>query len=319
MTVMNDKDLNILVPGAGGFAAVNVIKSLRKINFKGKIITTDSNPLSVGFYLSDSYYVLPKIDDENFMDNANEILLKEKIDLILPTSGFDIIPYSKHKAALEKKGITCFFSDYETIELCNNKYKFYEKIKEKFPIPKFSRMKEATGDFPLFVKPIKGKGSRNTYLCNSQSELDYILNKYSDMLVCEYLPGKEYTIDVLSDTEGFPICAIPRERIETKDGISFKGKVEKNEYLQEMCMSLAKYLEIKGPSCMQMKQDKNAEYKFIEVNPRMGGGTIMATLAGVNIPYLILKLFNGEKIESTEVDFSEVTVLRYYEEIVLRK
>ena len=310
---------NILVPGAGGFAAINVIKSLRKTNFNGKIVTTDSNPLSAGFYLADHYYVLPRIDDVNFMNKANEIIVKEKIDLIFPTSGFDIIPYSKHKIKLEKNGTTCFFSDYETIELCNNKYNFYVKIKGKFPIPNFTLSYDEVNEYPVFVKPVKGKGSRNIYLCNSKGELDYILNKYSDMLLCEYLPGKEYTIDVLSDMNGVPICAIPRERIETKDGISFKGKVEKNNQMQEICMSLAGYIGIKGPSCMQMKQDKNGEFKFVEVNPRMGGGTIMATLAGVNIPNLILKLYNGIKIEPADTDFNEIIVLRYYEEIILRK
>ena len=197
---------NILVPGAGGFAAINVIKSLRKTNFNGKIITTDSNSLSAGFYLSDSYYVLPRIDDVNFMDKAYEVIFKEKINLIIPTSGFDIIPYSKNKKELEKKGVSCFFSDYETIELCNNKYKFYEKIKGNFPIPYFTLSFDEVNKFPVFVKPIKGKGSRNVYLCNSKDELDYVLNKHSDMLLCEYLPGREYTIDVLSDMNGVPIC-----------------------------------------------------------------------------------------------------------------
>jgi len=316
--MINDMKENILLPGAGGFAAINAVKSLRKIDFNGKIITTDSNPLSAGFYLSDFYYVLPRINDINFINRAYEVLQREKINLILPTSGFDIIPYSKHKNELEKMGVSCFFSDYETIELCDNKFKFYEKIKNDFPTPKYSMFCKEVKEFPVFVKPVNGKGSRNIYLCNSKSELEYVVNKYPEMLVCEYLPGREYTIDVLSDMNGIPICAIPRERIETKDGISFKGKVEKNLQMQKLCMSLAQYIGLKGPSCMQMKQDNNGEFKFIEVNPRMGGGTIMATLAGVNIPHLILKLHNKIEIQPAEVVFNEITVLRYYEEIVIR-
>jgi carbamoyl-phosphate synthase large subunit len=312
-------NVNILVPGAGGFAAINVIKSLRKINFGGNIVATDSNPLSAGFYLSDCYYVLPEISDNNFINKAYEVITNEKINLILPTSGFDIIPYSKHRDELGKNGVTCFFSNYETIDICNNKFKFYEKIKKDFPTPEFSLSIEEVDEFPVFVKPVKGKGSRNTHLCNSKNELEFVFNKYQEMLVCEYLPGKEFTIDVLSDLNGVPICAIPRERIETKDGISFKGKVEKNNQMQEICMSLAGYIGIKGPSCMQMKQDKKGEFKFIEVNPRLGGGTIMATLAGVNIPSLILKLFKGIRIEPADIDFDEIIVLRYYEEIIVRK
>jgi carbamoyl-phosphate synthase large subunit len=49
---------NVLIPGAGGPAGINTIKSLRLVSFKGKIISTDSNYLSAGFFLSDLYYVI---------------------------------------------------------------------------------------------------------------------------------------------------------------------------------------------------------------------------------------------------------------------
>lgn len=312
------KNYNILIPGAGGFAAVNAIKSLKMSGFEGKIITSDSNPLSVGFYLADVYYVLPKSDDANFIEKSIEVIKKENIEIILPTSGFDIIQYSLHKKDLKELGVTCFFSDYNEIEICNNKFEFYKKIKFDFPIPGYSISINEHIDYPIFIKPIIGKGSRNTFICRNEEELEYINSNYSNMLYCEFLPGKEYTIDVLSDMSGRAICAIPRERIETKAGISFKGKVVNNSYMKKICMDLANYIGLKGPTCMQMKEDVNGVLKFIEVNPRLGGGTIMASLAGVNIPALILKLYSKESILEEDFEFNEITVLRHYEEIVIR-
>ena len=49
--------MNILLLSAGGPTAHGAIKSLKDIDFDGKIVSVDSNPLSAGFYLSDSYYV----------------------------------------------------------------------------------------------------------------------------------------------------------------------------------------------------------------------------------------------------------------------
>lgn len=135
------------------------------------------------------------------------------------------------------------------------------------------------------------------------------------MLIQEYLPSKEYTIDVLSDLDGNALIAIPRERVEVKAGISFKGKIILDRAIQEECLRIAEYLRIKGPSCMQMKCDKKGEPKLTEVNPRMGGGTIMATYAGLNFPELIIKIANGEKIEIPEI--KEITMVRYYEEVIL--
>jgi len=135
------------------------------------------------------------------------------------------------------------------------------------------------------------------------------------MIIQEYLPGKEYTIDVLSDLDGNALIAIPRERIEAKAGISFKGKIILDKTIQEECLSIAEYLRIKGPSCMQMKCDKEGVPKIMEVNPRMGGGTIMATYAGVSFPECIVRMVNDEMVEIPKI--KEITMVRYYEEVIL--
>ena len=81
---------------------------------------------------------------------------------------------------------------------------------------------------------------------------------------------------------------------------------------------MAEFLNTKGPICLQMKEDIDGKLKIIEVNPRMGGGTIMATLAGVNIPKLIIDLYNNVILDKSDLKFNEITVLRYYEEIVMQ-
>jgi carbamoyl-phosphate synthase large subunit len=311
------KEVNVLISGAGGSTAVGAIKSLRMAKLDVKITAVDSNPLSAGFHLADNYYVVSPALDKMFMGEIRKIIEKEKIDLIMPTSGFDILPLSLHRDILSEMGVVCYFSDYPVVKVCDSKYKFYTKIEGKFPLAAFSLHHNVGQDYPVIVKPIYGKGSRDTYICRSEATVIHIMGRHENMLVCEYLPGKEYTIDVLSDLHGRPLCAVPRERIETKAGISSKGKVLKDKKMENLCKSLAKYLGLKGPSCMQMKEDKDGVLKFIEVNPRMGGGTIMTALSGVNIPHLILKLYNEETISEEDLTYEDKTILRYYEEIVL--
>ena len=125
--------MNILLQGAGGPASHGVIKSLKQINFDGKIVSIDADPLSAGFHLSDEYYVVPRADDENYISDLYQIVHKEKIDLILPTSGNDIISMSKNSHLFEGK---LFMSDYESIMDCTDKWRFYNKCKDKFPLPK---------------------------------------------------------------------------------------------------------------------------------------------------------------------------------------
>ena len=305
---------NILIPGAGGAAGIGAINSLRMCKFKGNIVSTDVDVLSAGLYLADKGYVVPFANDPSFFQEALKIIENERVNIILPTSGFDIVPYSKNKKVLENKGVIPVISDSEVIETCLNKEEFYYKLKDKFDLP-YTTTNPSKIVFPCIAKPIFGKGSKNVFICHDENELSRILSKYNDMIIQEYLPGKEYTIDVLSDLDGSALLAIPRERIEVKAGISFKGKIILDKQIQSECLSIAEYLGIKGPSCMQMKCDREGVSKLIEVNPRMGGGTIMTTYAGANFPELLIKIVDDERIEIPTI--KEITMVRYYEEVIL--
>jgi carbamoyl-phosphate synthase large subunit len=136
------------------------------------------------------------------------------------------------------------------------------------------------------------------------------------MIFQEYLPGNEYTIDVLSDMNKEPIMAVPRLRIQTKAGVSTKGRIVNDQNTETECMNIAKHVGIRGPCCIQMKESAEGILKIIEINPRFGGGTIFTTLAGANFPAMIIDMINGKDIVKPTV--SEITIIRYFEEIVLR-
>lgn len=310
-----DSPPTVLLPGGGGDAAIGAMRSLRRAGFDGRIVSTDANPLSTGLYLADAHHVLPPIKDETFFDRALEVIEKEKIDVIFPTSGFDTLVYSQRKKELEDRGVTVAISDWPAVEACIDKWIFYQKTVGRFPLPHCTMDPEARTEFPCFVKPVQGKGARGIALCRDASELAHEVSRRDDLIICDYLPGEEFTIDCLSDLQGRPLVAVPRERIAVKEGICVKGRVVHDEEMERACLDLAAFLGLQGPSCMQMKRDVEGRMRFLEVNPRMGGATIFATLAGVNIAWLLVELAQGREVEIEP--FREITVLRYYDEVVL--
>jgi carbamoyl-phosphate synthase large subunit len=201
------------------------------------------------------------------------------------------------------------------METCANKWEFYQKTHGAFPMPETGRDPLAWNRFPCFAKPVFGKGSRDSYRCDSREELQYHCAQTPDLLIQEYLPGEEYTVDVLSDLAGTPLLAVPRARLETKDGISSKGRVFRDPEMERLSLDIARYLHLKGPTCVQFKRDQTGQLKFLEINPRIGGGSMFTTLAGVNIPMLLLKLIAGMELALPTPN--EIVVLRYYEEVVL--
>ncbi len=92
-------------------------------------------------------------------------------------------------------------------------------------MPFTTEEKDKINEFPIIAKPRYGKGSRDVIKINDNKELEYISSKYSNMIYQDYLPGEEYTIDVLSDMDSNPIISVPRIRLQTKGGISTKGKI----------------------------------------------------------------------------------------------
>ena len=306
----------ILVPGAAAPAGINAIKSLRMGGFQGKIVATDSSYLSPGFFMCEVNEVIPEADNHSFIDRLNEIVEKYGVNLLLPTSGFDIYPYSEFKEQLIKRGAFPVVSDMDSLVTCKDKMLTYERLKGKFDLPLTTTDPTEIGAFPIMAKPRYGKGSRDIMRLDNSDDIGYVTSKMKDLIFQEFLPGTEYTIDVLSDLDKRAMMAVPRIRIQTKAGISTKGRILKNRKIEEECKQIADFIGIRGPCCIQMKEDVNGIVKLVEINPRMGGGTIFTTLAGANFPMMLIDMVEHKKVKVPEI--KEITVIRYYEEIVIR-
>ncbi len=310
---MVEKDVSILISGAGAAAGIGAIKSLRLANFSGKITAIDSSDYSAGFYLADRNYVVPRARNPKYIGRLFEIVEEERINLIIPTSGFDIFPISKHASELNKKGVVVFMSDYSTMLLCSDKYQAAMKVSAFSPIPKHYKTIRQVKEYPVFIKPLKGKGSINCYVCKSRREVEAYQRLVGDnFIIQEHLPGKEYTVDLLSDFNRKVVVAVPRLRIRTESGISTTGKVLLDPNLSSLAKKICHFIGIIGPACIQFKEDRRRQVKFTEINPRLGGGSIISTIAGVNIPRLLIDLFLNRSFPTPK--FQEVLVTRYLEE-----
>ncbi|HYY86255.1 MAG TPA: ATP-grasp domain-containing protein [Nitrososphaeraceae archaeon] len=312
---MKVSNSTILVPGASAPAAINTIKSLKMVKYPVRIVSSDTNPISAGFYMSDAHELLPEIESKTYLPRLFEIITKHTISILMPSSGYDIYHFSKNKKKLLKLGALPVVSDEDTMEICRDKMRTYSHLSKKYDLPATTMDSKKLSGFPIIAKPRYGKGSKGITRIDNSMDLKYALSKENQLIFQEYLPGTEYTIDVLSDLNGEPIIAVPRIRIQTKAGISTVGKIVLNEEISETCKSIAKYLKIKGPCCIQMKESNEGTLKLLEVNPRLGGGTIFTALAGANFPAMILDMAIGKRIKIPKI--SEITIVRYFEEIVV--
>ena len=289
--------INVLVTESGGPAAIGLIKSIKKSKYKAKVYAVDTNKLSAGNLLADEGITVPLASDEEYLLKLLKIVVSKKIHLIIPTGEHDLVKLSWNKDKFKMNGCQVFCSDTFAVQTCQQKHRFYEYLKTKdINLPLSIRG-------PFIKKPITGSGSRGIEVSNSR-----------DIMIQEYISGTEYTVDVFCDMESNIISHVIRERVSTKAGISVVGRVCKNQTITEQVEKVVKELKLKGPSCMQFIVDQFAKPYLIECNPRLGGGTYISTLAGVNCADIYFDLLQNKKPEAKEA--KEITVTRYFEEIV---
>ena len=301
---------------------VNAFKdALDHVGIEGKVVSVDANPLSAGLYVSDAHYIVPPSSNRSFTPKILEICRREDIRLLVPTRNGELLLFAKNKDKIEKHGIKILVSDPEVIEICNDKYRFYQFLtKNDICAPKTflpNKVTYSSINYPLIVKPRYGSGSKNTFRVENEKELKFFMKYVSEPVIQEFVSGKEYTVDLLSNFEGNVLTVVPRERIETFGGESFKGRTVKNYKIIRHAKKLAERLGTIGPITIQCLTNGKC-IKFIEVNPRFGGGAALGMAAGANTPLLILKLTLGKKIKPMIGKFTEgLTMLRYTKDIFL--
>jgi N,N'-diacetyllegionaminate synthase len=306
--------VKIIRSAVGSMPSMGIINELKKEGVE--VIGIDSDPSAFGFRKLDKSYVVPLGKSENFLEEILKIIEKENPNAILSGPEEETLVLSKNKKTLEEKGVVVLCPDYESVEICSDKIKTHEKfIAMEIPVPKlFNNLEEVI--FPCIIKPQFGRGSEGIYIANNQEELKFYLKiSKEQVIVQEFVEGKEYTIDVLTDKEGNAISIVPRLRLDTESGISVKGRTIYDKEIIEYCKKIARELKLFGGSCIQcIKNEK--EIKFIEVNTRFGGGSILSLKADPTIIPNLIKLIKKEEITPSESFKEGLTMLRYYSELI---
>jgi carbamoyl-phosphate synthase large subunit len=307
--------VNILVTGAGGPAGVGTIKALDGTHF---VVAVDSNNLAPGLYLANQAYVVPTAHDPKFVPKILEICEKEQVSMVIPTVSEELLPFSRDIDLFEQKGIKIAVSNQNSIEIANDKLRTYNFFKGESVCPEV--YSASNPKFPCVVKPVNSRGSRGFYICQNQDDLKVVLEKNRragyQSVVMELLRGTEYSIYGLSDLNAQPLVCVINKRIRAL-GESKVAKIVLSPELEDLANDIALKLKLVGPWNVQL-MGYNCFFKLVEVNPRVAGSLSLVVASGLKFVDLLIKIFNGEKIEPKELQFKPGLIMtRYNEELFL--
>lgn len=322
-------EMTVLITGAGAPGISGTLYSLinNPDGTRFRIVTTDMQEFPVGKYLSDAFYRLPAPEHVDYLPELKKIVEREGVQVVLPQTTREIEMLSQQKATVEAWGVRVVVSDYEAIRFANDKFNILEVCKQVgVPYPEFvlvatqEALKKAILDlgYPtkkVIVKPRLSNGQRGVRVLTDQAlslasylnqkpssmeiDLETFLRIFEDqasfpeLIVSEYMPGMEYTVDMYK-SDGHEVI-IPRSRDVIRSGISFEtttdlGRTDIVEYSQK----LAEALKLEFCFGFQFKLDDQGVPKILESNPRVQGTMVASSMAGFNMIYYAVMSAVGE-------------------------
>lgn len=307
--------MKILIPNSFCFAAIGIIKTLKRFSkYDVFIIGTGEEPygLASGSKLTDRYFVSPPLNDvENYTNFLATVINENKIDLIFCVLDSDLLILNKLQP---KISATYVDSGISIIEL------FGDKLAASLDIEKLGisipDIIITNPNFGLICRKRNSVGSRGIF----KVDLDKLSGfEISEFFVQRCIKGKEYTVDILSDSYGLPHMIIPRERLEIRHGLSFKTRIVNNQNIMNTTLKICNHYKIKGLFNIQFIENESGLY-FIELNPRFAGAAITGIVASFNyLDCYIAHFLYGESIPPLETLQKTIAwnsiITRYYEEL----
>ena len=341
------KEVIVLSSACGSMFMPGFLKCLKENGErKLKIIGIDMVKDPFLGNLIDGYYQVPAYTDKKYVDTLLEICKKEKIDIFFPHISMELPIILKRIDDFKNLGVKVAITNNNTLNIANNKLKLYEYMKEKgLDIPKYYEIKNSNDlkesakklgfpEVPVVVKVTESSGSRGVRIVkNNISRAEIFLHQkpnsfnilmedmcktidecenLPDTIVMEYIPGCEYTVDLLAD-HGKTIYIAGRRNYESSMSIAMATYTEKKEEAYELCKNIVSLLELDGNIGFDFMLDENDNPILTDLNPRITATIILYKEAGLNLPYLRVKQLLNENLPEVDLKYGVEMKRKYWD------
>ncbi len=313
--------MSVLVIDGESNAALAVIRSLGKMGIEVDVgARTNLAPGFFSKYCKNGFvYKNPEKDVKGFVKDLKEILERKDYKMLIPCSDFTILPISLDRNFFEKK-VKIALPNNELLRFAWSKSKTL-KLARKIgvPIPKTFFVKkieelkkiEDKLKYPVVVKPESSKCLvKNQILdmqvkyANNFEELVRIFKKMfvnkKPSLIQESIKGSGVGFFALckdGKVKAFFMHKRLRE-ISVDRGASTLREGIFNKDVKKYGTKLLERIKWHGVAMVEFKIDeKDNKPKLMEINGRFWNSLPLAIISGVDFPFLLYKMFKGEKLK----------------------
>ena len=333
--------MNVMLTSVGRRAYM--VKYFKEVLGKnGKVYVSNSDDKSIAFKYADEKVISPLIYDKNYIPFLVDYCKRNSIDILISLFDIDLLILARHKNQFEEIGTKVIVSDPKIIEICNDKWKTYQFLKDNgFHAPiSFLNMDDvisqiAIGEmsYPIVVKPRYGCGSISVDIAYDEEDLRYLTKKANEdiensylkyesamtedkVIYQECLKGQEYGADIINDLNGKTQNVIVRKKIAMRSGETDIAELVDEPSIKIVLEKLGKVTKhIANMDCDVFLVD-GVPY-ILEMNARFGGGYPFSHMGGCNLPKAIIEWVKDNVVDKDTI--SAKTGITGFKEICITK
>lgn len=286
----------ILVTGTGGNVGQGVLRNILSLGLDVRIVGTDVSGFTAGNHLCDATYAVPYSYDESYIPTMAKIVDDEKVDLVIPTTDYEIYYLSRHQDQIHA---VVAASDADIAQKYLDKYlTFLHHQALGIPFAQSWLPKDYDGSKQnIILKPREGRGSRGI-LINPINPTQF----GDDCMIQPLHKGREITTAFYVRKDGRLHGLLTMER-ELSNGATSKSKVvrEFDGELEKIILKMIANGGLKGSLNLQSIVDSENRIIPFEVNCRISGtNSIRHNLGFQDVKYTLQEYLYNEQPDAVE-------------------
>jgi hypothetical protein len=313
----------VLVLGAGGSAAANVVDSLRRSTHSYSLVGADVSPVRLHLSTCDERIVLPRATDPSYAEQLAAASRTWHCDVIHPQADLDVLAVGRIRDALPAR---TYLPSQDALELAADKLAFAHRLRAaSVPVPDAVLCGSIPDVAPhtenllaaherVWVRARSGAGAKASLPVRAGAQAEAWVRWWvderglapSDFMLSEFLPGREFAYQSVWQ-DGELVAGQARERLEylyghlTPSGQTSTPAIARTvriPVIDDVATRAIRALdpEPRGVYCVDLKESADEQPKVTEINSgRFFTTSNFFAAAGLNMPDQLMRCGLGER------------------------
>lgn len=280
----------------------------------------------------DAGYVVPRIEEPEYIPTVIDICKKEHVDVIFPFITAELPIMAKAKEMIEAEGIKVSVSNERSLQLAGDKVFLGKNYPDLMPKQAVVKTVEDCMEFALSVGYPERKiccklpnrcGGLGFCIVDEEKGLDMTLfNKFGlhryitfDMLsmlishtketviLQEYTEGTDFSYCGLAD-HGKLLFGLGFEASLMAFGSAMFANIAENKMAEDIARKIVEDTGLDGNFCCDFILKPDGTVTLLEVNPRLSATLPFIAKAGLNLPYLRVAQLLGKDVTKYKFDIN---------------